>query len=118
MYNLRIVYDAFTQAGQETVSIDFEDSTSVTEAEIQAACDTVTWETLEPILQSLTNAEPLKELRATRDALIAKTDWVVTKALEAGVQVPQEWQTYRQALRDITNTYTSLEDVVWPTKPE
>ena len=25
--------------------------------------------------------------------------------------------TYRQALRDITETYTSLDDVVWPTKP-
>ena len=24
---------------------------------------------------------------------------------------------YRQSLRDITETYTSLEDVVWPTKP-
>jgi len=24
---------------------------------------------------------------------------------------------YRQALRDITETYTSLEDVVWPTPP-
>jgi len=24
---------------------------------------------------------------------------------------------YRQALRDITETYTSLDDVVWPVKP-
>jgi len=24
---------------------------------------------------------------------------------------------YRQALRDITNTYSSLDDVVWPEKP-
>ena len=28
-----------------------------------------------------------------------------------------EQLAYRQALRDITNTYTSLEDVVWPTPP-
>jgi hypothetical protein len=26
--------------------------------------------------------------------------------------------TYRQALRDITQTYTSLSDVIWPEKPE
>ena len=26
-------------------------------------------------------------------------------------------KTYRQELRDITNKYTSLDDVVWPTKP-
>jgi hypothetical protein len=25
--------------------------------------------------------------------------------------------TYRQALRDITDTYSSLDDVVWPEKP-
>jgi len=25
---------------------------------------------------------------------------------------------YRQALRDITETYTSLDDVVWPVMPE
>jgi hypothetical protein len=29
-----------------------------------------------------------------------------------------EQRAYRQALRDITDTYTSLEDVVWPEKPE
>lgn len=33
-------------------------------------------------------------------------------------RTPSEAQlAYRQALRDITNTYTSLDDVVWPTKP-
>ena len=42
----------------------------------------------------------------------------ITKALEKGESVPEEWVTYRQALRDITESYTSLEDVVWPTKPE
>jgi len=25
---------------------------------------------------------------------------------------------YRQALRDITETYTSLDDVVWPEEPQ
>jgi len=29
-----------------------------------------------------------------------------------------EQTTYRQALRDITDSATSLDDVVWPTKPE
>jgi hypothetical protein len=57
----------------------------------------------------------LNVLRAERDYLISKTDWV------AGEDVPQaikdKWYPYRQALRDITNNYTSLEDVVWPEKP-
>lgn len=58
----------------------------------------------------------LNQLRAKRDELLAETDWV------AGSDVPQtlkdKWMPYRQALRDITNTYQSLETAVFPTKPE
>jgi len=57
----------------------------------------------------------LNELRAKRDELIKDTDWV------GGTDVPQSlkdvWQAYRQQLRDITDSATSLSDVVWPTKP-
>lgn len=60
----------------------------------------------------------LQELRDVRSMFLRDTDWAVTKSLELGIAVPAEWITYRQALRDITDTYTSLEDVVWPTKPE
>ena len=30
----------------------------------------------------------------------------------------QEQADYRQSLRDSTDTYSSLDDVVWPEKPE
>ena len=57
----------------------------------------------------------LNELRGKRDELLKETDWV------GGTDVPQSlkdvWQTYRQQLRDITKTATSLDDVTWPTKP-
>jgi hypothetical protein len=57
---------------------------------------------------------PLKQLRAKRNDLITETDWWVLPD-----RTPtDEQRAYRQALRDITDTYTSLEDVVWPTKPE
>lgn len=59
----------------------------------------------------------LQELRDARSMFLRDTDWIVTKSLESGIAIPAEWVTYRQALRDITNTYTSLNDVVWPTKP-
>jgi hypothetical protein len=36
---------------------------------------------------------------------------------ELGTNIPTAWKTYRQTLRDITDTYTSLDDVVWPEKP-
>lgn len=59
----------------------------------------------------------LEFLRSTRNNMLADTDFIVIKSNEQGTPVPEDWKTYRQALRDITETYSSLEDVVWPTKP-
>ena len=60
----------------------------------------------------------LNDLRRSRNKLLAETDWVITMHKEKGTNIPAAWKTYRQALRDITDTYTSLDDVVWPEKPE
>jgi len=57
---------------------------------------------------------PMRELRRVRNLLLAETDWWASSDLT----MTAEQTAYRQALRDITQTYTSLEDVVWPTKPE
>ena len=59
----------------------------------------------------------LNSLRIERDLLLEQSDWVVTMHKELGTNIPAAWKTYRQALRDITDTYTSLDDVVWPEKP-
>ena len=68
----------------------------------------------------LVAAEPLNDLRQVRDQKLAETDWVVIKEREEGGSVSNfaDWKTYRQALRDITNSATSLDDVTWPEKPE
>ena len=63
-------------------------------------------------------AAELEQLRAERNNKLAECDWVVVKAQEDGTAVPAAWVTYRQALRDITDTYSSIDDVVWPDKPE
>ena len=59
-------------------------------------------------------------LRQERNAKLAETDWVVIKEREEGGSVSNfaDWKTYRQALRDITDSATSLDDVTWPEKPE
>ena len=64
-------------------------------------------------------ARNLKELRFERDQKLAETDWVVIKEREEGGSVSNfaDWKTYRQALRDITDSATSLDDVTWPEKP-
>ena len=57
----------------------------------------------------------LKILRQKRNSLLAETDWTAN----SDVTMSAEMTTYRQALRDITNTYQSMSDsgFTWPTKP-
>lgn len=78
----------------------------------------VTWTQVKAKYDELVAAHPISLLREARDKKLAETDWIVTKSLESGVAVPNNWQTYRQALRDITETYSSLDDVNWPEKPQ
>ena len=55
----------------------------------------------------------LEWLRIERNAKLAETDHYGLSDLT----MTDAMTTYRQALRDITDNYTSLDDVVWPEKP-
>jgi len=58
----------------------------------------------------------MEDLRAKRDRLIAETDYLAL----SDQTLSTEMSTYRQALRDITNGITTVEqanNVTWPTKP-
>ena len=59
--------------------------------------------------------ERLKALRLIRNNLLSETDWMAN----SDVTMSDAWKTYRQALRDITNTYSSMSDdgFTFPTKP-
>ena len=74
----------------------------------------ITWGTVKIKLADLNDKEPIKLLREERNRLIAETDWWASSDLTMSA----ERTAYRQALRDITKTYSSLDDVVWPDKPE
>ena len=73
----------------------------------------VTWSQVSAKKTELVNAEPMRLLREERDRLIAETDWWASSDLT----MTDAQKTYRQALRDITKSATSLDDVSWPTKP-
>jgi hypothetical protein len=72
-----------------------------------------TWSEVSAKLAELTSAEPMRLLREQRDKLIAATDWWAGSDLA----MTDAQTAYRQALRDITDSATSLDDVTWPTKP-
>jgi len=57
----------------------------------------------------------LDEVRVVRNKKLAETDW--TQLPDVSEAIKNSWRTYRQSLRDITDNCTSLDDVVWPTKP-
>ena len=69
-------------------------------------------ETEEPDPRYLTKTMMLRD---ERDRRLKETDhW----AFQDTPDMTQEQIDYRQALRDITETYDSINTVVWPTKPE
>ena len=72
-----------------------------------------TWSAVSAKKDELVAAEPLRLLREERNRRIAETDWWAM----SDRTMTAEQTAYRQALRDITNTYSSLDNVVWPTKP-
>ena len=80
----------------------------------------------EAAYQADLDAKVAESVRTQRDKLLAECDWVTVKAVDQnaqdslGIQVPQVWLDYRQALRDITNhaDFPHLTDEAWPTAPE
>tara|TARA_R110000796_G_scaffold127684_2_gene243119 strand:+ start:133 stop:579 length:447 start_codon:yes stop_codon:yes gene_type:complete len=68
----------------------------------------------------LDNSELVLEIRQYRDSYLFSSDWTQFPDSPLTTAKKAEWVTYRQALRDVPEDYsdaTSLDDVVWPTKP-
>jgi hypothetical protein len=61
------------------------------------------------------------ELRESRFIKLIESDWTQIPDSPLTAEQKTEWATYRQALRDITDTLTgserSIEDITWPEQP-
>ena len=77
---------------------------------------TIDMDAVETKAAELLTAQNLIDLRAERNKKLAETDW--TQSRDVTLSNDSAWATYRQSLRDITDSATSLDDVTWPTKPE
>ncbi|MCC4238141.1 phage tail assembly chaperone [Vibrio anguillarum] len=62
------------------------------------------------------SAQEIEAIRLRRAPLLIEADYLVNIALDNGVDIAP-YRQYRQLLRDITKTYKTLKDVVWPQKP-
>lgn len=112
----------YVMRGEPTTQVEFEtmfrkvtgaDSNgSAIESDNPADFGT-TWAAVSAKKDELVAAEPMRLLREERNRRIAETDWMGN----SDVTMSDAWKTYRQELRDITKSATSLDDVTWPTKP-
>ena len=74
-----------------------------------------------------TNEHGLYELRMWRDRLLAESDWTQMPDSPLTDSQKTQWATYRQELRDMTDTYSTVPltdkgvmdetQITWPTKP-
>ena len=57
--------------------------------------------------------------REERNIRLQESDWVTARSNETGQPIPDDWKTYRQALRDLPThpKWPDLQESDWPTKP-
>jgi hypothetical protein len=71
----------------------------------------------EAAYQATLDAEAAASVRAQRDELLAKSDWVTIRAKELGQDVPIAWYNYRGDLRQIPEQDGFPHDVTFPEEP-
>jgi hypothetical protein len=96
----------------EAVEVDYPDGVQANGRWLRTA-DGYYYE--QPIPAAVAESELWAEVRWKRTALLAQSDW--TQMPDVPAQTSAKWQAYRQALRDITTTFTSPDAVVWPEQP-
>ena len=62
------------------------------------------------------DAEQWVQIRGLRDSKLLECDWTVLPDVPLTAEKKAEWETYRQALRDIT-TQPDPFNITWPTPP-
>lgn len=69
-------------------------------------------------LEPLPQGQVETTMRDKRDNLLAQSDWIVSVSYEQQNPVPEDWASYRQALRDVPTQQGFPYEIIWPTKPE
>ena len=63
-----------------------------------------------------TDADIALDARTRRDKLLTACDWMAARAID-GIPVPENWQAYRTALRNISEQASFPRSVAWPVAP-
>lgn len=88
---------------------------------VHSANDLQNGETFSEVIPQLSEAEILEdkltEVRSKRQALLSACDWTQLPDAVLSIEEKAAWQEYRQALRDVLQTFVFPDDVVWPVAP-
>jgi hypothetical protein len=71
---------------------------------------------LEAVWRTIEKEVEFEVIRLKRNTLLSETDY--TQLPDYKNSDKESWLKYRQELRDLPNKFSSVEEVVWPTKPK
>lgn len=57
------------------------------------------------------------DIRGIRSIRLQQCDWTQIPDADLTTTERDAWATYRQALRDLPETYETPQEVIWPTPP-
>ncbi|MDK2595200.1 tail fiber assembly protein [Pseudoalteromonas obscura] len=69
------------------------------------------------VIKDAVTQEQWLVVREQRDKLLSSCDWTQVADSPLTQERKQEWNLYRQALRDLPEKFESPENVVWPLAP-
>jgi len=70
-----------------------------------------------PVYEIMSSNTKLEIIRDMRDGLLEDSDWRMVSDSPLSDEKRTEWQTYRQALRDLPQSNTDPFSIVFPTRP-
>lgn len=79
----------------------------------------VDWSSIESLVDPIqpTTEELAERIRLERNFKLSNCDWTVLPDSPLDNEKRQQWEIYRQVLRDITTQPTFPNSVIWPTEP-
>jgi hypothetical protein len=79
--------------------------------------DTFSWADLCLRTEYYKRMDSLAELRHSRDVMLGMQDHIILRSITSGEPLSDEWKQWFQDMRDITDTYTTLEEAEFPLPP-
>ena len=97
---------AWVVTGDEYILWLDEDQTQPTDGEVDS------------MLATMQDEQPWIDLRSARNELLRACDWTDLPNAPLEESQQEEWQAYRQALRDVPQQGVEPDEVIWPDVPE